>query len=82
MYVREYFQDSARQSVNEIVKDLRDVFVEIIDQLEWMDPDTRQRAKDKAARITTHIGYPDELLDDKKVNEYYENVSRYTIRYQ
>lgn len=76
MYVREYFQESARQSLNEMVKDLRAVFAEIIDQLEWMDDETRARAKTKAASMTTHIAYPDELLDDKKLIDLYANVIR------
>ena len=74
MYVREYFEESARQSANEMVKDVRSVFSEIIDQLDWMDDQTRLRAKGKAAAMTTHIAYPDELLDDKKLITRYENV--------
>ena len=74
MYVREYFEESARQAVNEMVKDLRSVFDEIIDELEWMDELTRARAKDKSAAMMTHIAYPDELLDDKKLSELYNNV--------
>lgn len=72
--MREYFEESARQSANEMVKDIRSVFNEIIDELNWMDDETRVRAKGKAAAMTTHIAYPDELLDDKKLTELYENV--------
>ena len=74
MYVREYFDESARKSANEMVKDIRDVFNEIIDELDWMDDKTRIRAKEKAAAMTTHIDYPDELLDDKKLTKLYTNV--------
>ena len=74
MYVREYFDESARKSANEMVKDIRDVFNEIIDELDWMDDKTRIRAKEKAAAMTTHIAYPDELLDDKKLTERHSNV--------
>ena len=75
MYVREYFEESARQSANDMVKDIRSVFNEIIDELDWMDDQTRLRAKGKAAAMTTHIAYPDELLDDKKLTDLYENVT-------
>lgn len=75
MYVREYFEEDARQYANDMVKDIRSVFTEIIDELEWMDDETRLRAKEKAAAMTTHIAYPDELLDDKKLTDLYENVS-------
>ena len=79
MYVREYFEEDARQSANDMVKDIRSVFTEIIDELAWMDDETRVRAKEKAASMTTHIAYPDELLDDKKLTDLYENASFISI---
>lgn len=79
MYVREYFEEAARQSMNEMVKDIRSVFAEIIDELEWMDDETRVRAKGKSASMTTHIAYPDELLNDKKLIDLYENVTFFKI---
>ena len=75
MYVRDYFEEGARQSAIEMVKDIREVFTEIIDELEWMDEETKLRAKEKAAAMFTHIAYPDELLDDKKLTDRYENAS-------
>jgi predicted metalloendopeptidase len=60
--------------MNEMVKDIRSVFSEIIDELEWMDDETRVRAKGKSDSMTTHIAYPDELLDDKKLIDLYQNV--------
>ncbi len=47
---------------------------EIIDELEWMDDETWVRAKGKSDSMTTHIAYPDELLDDKKLIDLYQNV--------
>ena len=79
MYDREYFEEDARQSANDMVKDIRSVFTEIIDELAWMDDETRVRAKEKAASMTTHIAYPDELLDDKKLTDLYENASFISI---
>jgi predicted metalloendopeptidase len=37
MYVREYFEEAARQSMNEMVRIFRSVFSEIINEHEWMD---------------------------------------------
>lgn len=39
-----------------------------------MDPTTRMAALDKVKAMTTHIGYPDEIMDDKKLEEYYEGL--------
>ena len=39
--MREYFEEEARQSAKSMVKDIRNVFDEILDELEWMDEETR-----------------------------------------
>lgn len=39
-----------------------------------MDEKTRKSALEKAMSMSTHIAYPDELLDDKKLEEFYENL--------
>lgn len=35
----------------------------------------RKNAIDKAKSMTSHIAYPDELLDDAKLNEFYDEAS-------
>lgn len=74
MYVRNYFQEEARHSANEMVEDIRSVFIETIDEIKWMDNKTRKHAKEKVSSMTAHIGYPIELLDDKKLKDLYDNV--------
>lgn len=39
-----------------------------------MDNKTRKSAMKKAQTMETHIAYPDELLDDKKLEEFYEKL--------
>lgn len=39
-----------------------------------MDDETRKAALDKAESMSTHIAYPDELLDDKKLEELYAKL--------
>lgn len=50
-------------------------FIKILDKVDWMDENTKQKAKDKAEAISSYIGYPDELLMNEKVGELYKNVS-------
>lgn len=40
-----------------------------------MDESTREASLEKAKKMTAHIGYPDELMDDSKLIEYYENLT-------
>lgn len=74
MYVRRFFRGDAKEKVVEMVQDIRDEFEENLKALEWIDPLTKRSAIRKAQTITTHIGHPPELLDDKKIAEYYKNV--------
>lgn len=58
-----------------MVSDIRAEFEEILKKVDWMDDATRANAIDKARSMSTHIAYPDELLDDRKLEEFYEGVS-------
>lgn len=57
-----------------MVSDIRAEFEEILKQVDWMDDRTRANAIDKARSMSTHIAYPDELLDDRKLEEFYGDV--------
>lgn len=57
-----------------MVSDIRKELVKLIEKVDWMDEGTRKKAIDKALAISTHIGYPDEFLDDKKLEEHYAEV--------
>lgn len=57
-----------------MVKDIQLEFKDILHKIDWMDDVTRKAALEKAESMTTHIGYPDELLDDKKLEEFYKGV--------
>ncbi|XP_046397833.1 neprilysin-2-like isoform X2 [Ischnura elegans] len=73
-YVRRYFQDDAKKNALEMVEDIRAEFNKILQALDWMDSETRKSAMEKASTMTTHIAYPDELLDDTKVDEFYKKL--------
>ncbi|XP_012252045.2 neprilysin-2 isoform X2 [Athalia rosae] len=74
LYVRKYFNENAKQNAVEMVADIRRQFTKILEKVEWMDETTRRSALEKAAAMSTHIAYPDELLDDKKLEEFYANL--------
>lgn len=78
LYVRKYFNEDARQKAVEMVTDIQTEFIDILKKVEWMDEVTRKNALDKAASMTSHIAYPDELLDDKKLEEFYSTVGLFS----
>lgn len=57
-----------------MVNNIRSVFNQILDEVPWMDDMTKKEAKKKLHSMTTHIGYPDEMLDNDKLEEYYRKL--------
>uniref|UniRef100_A0ABD2WDE5 Neprilysin-2 n=1 Tax=Trichogramma kaykai TaxID=54128 RepID=A0ABD2WDE5_9HYME len=74
LYVKRYFNENAKKNAVEMVHNIRLEFKKILSEVEWMDENTRKAALDKAESMSTHIAYPDELLDDKKLDEFYREL--------
>lgn len=74
LYVRKFFKEESRQAAISLVEDVRNVFNDILHVVPWMDENTRTEAIKKAKLLTTHIGYPNELTDNSKLEEYYSNL--------
>ena len=63
MYVAKHFPPAAKVRMNEMIENLRSVFLVAINELEWMSELTREQAQDKLAKFNTKIGYPDKWRD-------------------
>ncbi|KAL9887927.1 M13 family metallopeptidase neprilysin 2 isoform 1-T1 [Glossina fuscipes fuscipes] len=72
LYVRKHFKEDSKANALEMVMSIRNVFHKILEEVDWMDEGTRKEAIKKVESMAVHIGYPDELLDDNKLAEYYE----------
>jgi putative endopeptidase len=63
IYVQKYFPASSREEVQAMVKNILKAFDQRVDSLDWMAPETRQKAKAKIATIKVGVGYPDTWRD-------------------
>jgi putative endopeptidase len=63
LYVAEYFPPAAKAKMNELVQNVIATLDESLADLDWMSEETRARAKEKLAKFTPKIGYPDEWKD-------------------
>lgn len=73
-YVRKFFRHDAKAIALEMVNGIRKEFEEILENVNWMDEETRKSALNKLHSMSTHIGYPDEIMDDSKIEKYYKNL--------
>lgn len=74
LYVRKYFRQDSKATALEMVNGIRKEFEIILNEVDWMDEETRKSAINKLHAMSTHIGYPDEIMDNSKIEKYYENL--------
>jgi len=63
LFVKEYFNEKAKQRYSDLIEAIRGAFKERIEKLTWMNDSTKQKAFEKLAKITKKVGYPDKWKD-------------------
>jgi putative endopeptidase len=63
LYVERHFPASSKERMVTLVANLVEAYRQSINELDWMGPQTRERALEKLARFTPKIGYPDAWKD-------------------
>ncbi|MBV1932767.1 MAG: M13 family metallopeptidase, partial [Porticoccaceae bacterium] len=63
LYVAKHFPPQAKARMLELVDNLIAAYRASISELEWMSPETREKALAKLALFTPKIGYPDKWKD-------------------
>lgn len=79
LYVAEYFPESSKEYMANLIENLRNALGKHIIHLPWMSDDTKVQAMKKLAAFTVKIGYPDKWKDYSKLNidpslSYWENI--------
>lgn len=59
-YVAHYFPPNYQAEMNRLVANLVAVMGDRLDKLQWMQPQTKARAKEKLKGISVRVGYPDQ----------------------
>jgi putative endopeptidase len=63
LYVQRHFPPEAKAKAEAMVADLVQAFGRRIDQLTWMSPQTKAKAREKLATLKVGVGYPSEWRD-------------------
>jgi putative endopeptidase len=63
LYVERYFPPEAKALMDVLVDNLQKAYQVSIESLDWMTPETRQRALAKLDKFTAKIGYPKKWRD-------------------
>ncbi len=62
-YVAKYFNQETKSAADELVRNVLGAMGKRIDNLSWMQPQTKEKAKKKLDNFTVKIGYPDRWKD-------------------
>jgi putative endopeptidase len=80
LYVAEAFPPEAKAKAMEMIDNIRAGLADRLRTLEWMGPETRERALAKLATFDPKIGYPDRWRDysalETERGDYFGNVRR------
>ncbi|MEY8018512.1 M13 family metallopeptidase [Mycobacterium servetii] len=63
LYVQRHFPPDAKARIDALVENLEAAYRVSINDLEWMTPQTRERALAKLAKFTAKVGYPAKWRD-------------------
>jgi predicted metalloendopeptidase len=69
LYIKAVFGEKDRQQANELITNIRQMFDENLNKLQWIDEQSKNEAKKKLKRITEKVGYPDFINNKTKLNE-------------
>ncbi|XP_065598323.1 kell blood group glycoprotein isoform X3 [Cyrtonyx montezumae] len=74
MIVKEIFPQQNKKLAEQMFYEIQNTLYGQLDQLEWMDEQTRQEAKALVSKLQVEIGYPTYILQTAKVNLEYQNL--------
>lgn len=72
LFVKATFDKHSKDIAEEMIGEIRTAFKQSLDQLKWMDLETKQAAKEKADAIYDMIGFPEFILDPKDLDDVYD----------
>ena len=67
VYVDDYFAGDSKAKMLLMVHDIESAMGRDLDEIDWMSPATKVRAREKLAAIANKIGYPDKWRDYTKL---------------
>ncbi len=74
LFVKKYFPESSKKEVEELIENLRSVYIDRIKQLDWMSEETKKKAIEKIKAFTYKIGYPEKWKDYSSIKIYPQSV--------
>ncbi|CAN7987846.1 unnamed protein product, partial [Ixodes pacificus] len=78
LYVDKYFNETEKENVETIAKNVCEALKTVLQNNTWMDNATKTNAAKKLENIVFKTGYPEEIKDKHFLSEMYEDVGNVT----
>ncbi|XP_060778990.1 neprilysin-like isoform X1 [Neoarius graeffei] len=75
LYIEEAFAGDSKDMMDEMIGGIREVFVSNLQDLTWMDDETRKAAEEKALTIRERIGFSENIMNNTYLDEEYKELS-------
>ncbi|XP_068945259.1 endothelin-converting enzyme-like 1 isoform X1 [Petaurus breviceps papuanus] len=72
LFVHEHFSAASKAKVQQLVEDIKHILGQRLDELDWMDKETKAAARAKLQYMMVMVGYPDFLLKPEAIDKEYE----------
>ncbi|XP_073421934.1 phosphate-regulating neutral endopeptidase PHEX [Dendrobates tinctorius] len=70
MFVDSFFQEDKKLMMEEVIEGIRWAFIDMLEkENDWMDEETKNKAREKAKAVMAKVGYPGFLLNETYINE-------------
>ncbi|CEF59626.1 Phosphate-regulating neutral endopeptidase [Strongyloides ratti] len=74
IYPTDQDKKGIRDSLRQYITNIKTGFQSMIDQLEWMDDNSKAGAYKKILNLQVNLAFPDFILNDNSLNNYYQNL--------
>ncbi|MBB5017624.1 putative endopeptidase [Chitinivorax tropicus] len=82
LYVERYFPADSKKRVEQMVENLMTAYRQSIDNLSWMTPATKEKAREKLSKYQVKIGYPNKWRDYSKLEIKDDDLAGNMLRVQ
>lgn len=73
-FIETQFPAGSKRAIENMINHLQSTFNKNLDDLDWMDDQTRRYAKVKNRAMARTVGYPENLKNDSYLTEYYQQA--------
>ena len=75
LYVKKHFDSGSKQQAEIMIANIRQAFLDILHEVDWMDSETRQEAIVKAKSMLQHIGFPTWIIEPATLDQEYMHLN-------